>query len=62
MGAYTLRPVNRQPTGTWCTTQGTHLGLCDNPEGWGWAGGERDSRGRGHMDTYGQFMLMYDRN
>ena len=33
--------------------------LCDNLEGWD---GEGCSKGRGHMYTYGWFMLMYGRN
>ena len=32
--------------------------LCDNLEGWGGEGVEGGSRGRGHMHTYGGFMLL----
>ena len=35
------------------------LGLCYTLEGWDGKGG---SRGRGHIYTYGRFMLMFDRN
>ena len=37
--------------------------LCDNLEGWGGDGGGAggESRGRGHMYAYGQFMLLYGR-
>ena len=37
----------------------SNLVLCDNVEGWDRVGG---SRGRGHMYTYGWFMLMYGKN
>ena len=33
-------------------------GFCINLEGWN---GERDSKGRGYMYTYGRFMLRFDR-
>ena len=32
--------------------------LCDNLEGWSGEG----TRGRGHMHTYGQLMLLYGKN
>ena len=35
------------------------LGLCNYLEGWD---GEGGLIGRGHMDTYGSFMLMFGRN
>ena len=38
-------------------TQRAEPALCNNLEGW-----EGGSRGRGHMYTYGRFMLMYGRN
>ena len=39
------------------------LGLCNNLEGWDGEGEKEGSlRGRGHMYTYGWFMLMFGRN
>ena len=39
------------------------LVLGENPEGWGWEGAGRGFRmvamGRGHMYTYGRFLLTY---
>ena len=44
-------------------TQGVQTGVCDNLEGLDEAGRrEGGSRGKGHMYTYGSFMLMYGRN
>ena len=34
----------------------------DDPEGWDGEGGGRGVQDRGHMYTYGPFMLMYGRN
>ena len=37
--------------------------LCNNLEGWGGEGDEREvQEGGGHMYTYGWFMLMFGRN
>ena len=37
--------------------------LWDNPEGYGREGGGRGGSGSGgHVNPYGQFMLMYDKN
>ena len=48
--------------GICCMSQGTQTGALYQPRGvrWGerW---ERVSGGRGHMYTYGWFMLMFDR-
>ena len=46
-----------------CMTQGTQTGAQWQSRGVGWGGRwEGGSRGRGHMYTYGWFMLMYGRN
>lgn len=44
-------------------TQGTHSHALWQPRRvrWGWKWGGR-LRGRGHMHTYGQLMLMYGKN
>ena len=43
-------------------SQGTQTGALYQPRGVGWGGRwEGHSRGRGHMDTYGWFMLSFDR-
>ena len=44
-------------------TQGSKTGALWQPRGVGWGGKWKGgSRGRGHMYTYGWFMLMYGRN
>lgn len=63
MDASTPKYVNRQPMGIRCVTGGTQAGALGQPGGVGengrWEGG---SRRRGCVFTYGQFMLMRDRN
>ena len=44
-------------------SEGTQTRVLEQPKGVGWGGRwERGSRGRGHLYTYGRFMLIYGRN
>ena len=54
---------NRYPMGICCMTQGTQTSVLWQPRRVGWVKmWEGGSRGRGHMYTFGWFMLMYGRN
>ena len=44
-------------------SEGTQTRVLEQPKGVGRGGRwERGSRGRGHLNTYGRFMLIYGRN
>ena len=60
--AYTLPYVYGQPMEIHSMTQGTQTGALQPPRGV-WDGGqwEGGARRKGHMYTYGWFMLMYDK-
>ena len=45
-----------------CDAESSNPVLCDNLEGLDGVGGGREVQGRGHMYTYGWFMLMYAKN
>ena len=48
--------------GICCMFQGIQTGALYHPRGVGWEGRwEGGSRERGHMYTYGRFMLIFDR-
>ena len=47
--AYTLTYVNKQPRRVCCVTRG--LKLWNNPEGWEWAGGGRETQEGGDIRT-----------
>ena len=58
-----ILPYAKQPVGIWCMAQGAQTGALWQPSGEGWGDRwERSSRGRGHVYTYGWYLLMDGRH
>ena len=59
---YTLPSVKQMASGSLHSQRSPKPSLCDNLEGWRVREVGRGTRGRGHMYTYGGFMLLHGKN